>query len=301
MQVGAFEVVEPLPELERPTVILALQPWIDVGSVGTMALAYLEESWGAQHLAQLSRPGHFYDFTRYRPNLYRRGERREVSVPNTFVRYARAQERDWVLVHALEPHSHGEDFVDSLVELMGRLGVSRYCLIGSYYGPVPHTRPLVITGSSSDATAAAHMRRAGVRESRYEGPTTIVTLATEQARARGIESLSLLVQVPAYAQLERDYRGLVELLEALARVLDLSLPLTQLWQEAERQYAGLDEQVRRDPRLRSWVEELERAYDQEMASQPSPEPPPLSPELERLLEDIERRWEGPQPPQDPSP
>ncbi len=34
--------------------------------------------------------------------------------------------------------------------------------------------------------------------------------AGQQARGRGIEALSLLVQVPAYAQLERDYRGLVE-------------------------------------------------------------------------------------------
>ncbi len=296
MQVGAFEVVEPLPDLGRPTLILALQPWIDVGSVGTMALAFLEESWGAQPLAHLSRPGHFYDFTRYRPNLYRRGDRREISVPNTFVHYARAQDRDWLLVHALEPHSHGEDYVDSLLELMSRLQVGRYCLIGSYYGPVPHTRPLIVTGSASEPHLLERMRRAGVRESRYEGPTTILTLATEQARSRGVEALSLLVQVPAYAQLERDYRGLVELLEALSRVLDVSLPLERLWQEAERQYGGLDEQVRRDPRLRSWVEDLERAYDQEMASQPTPEPPPLSPELERLLEDIERRWEGPPPP-----
>jgi len=297
VQVGAFEVVEPLPALERPTVVLALQPWIDVGSVGTMALAFLEEAWGAQHLAQLSRPGLFYDFTRYRPNLYRRGDRREVSVPNTFVRYCHAQERDWLLVHALEPHSHGEDYVKSLVELMARVGAGRYCLIGSYYGPVPHTRPLVVTGSATEPALLERMRRAGVRESRYEGPTTILTLATEQARGRGIEALSLLVQVPAYAQLERDYRGLVELLQALERVLEVELPLQRLWQEAERQYASLDEQVRRDPRLRGWVEDLERAYDQEAASQGAPEPPPLSPELERLLEDIERRWEGPSPPE----
>ncbi|MCS7277062.1 MAG: PAC2 family protein [Dehalococcoidia bacterium] len=301
MQVGAFEVVEPLPDLDRPTLILALQPWIDVGSVGTMALAFLEEAWGAQPLAQLSRPGHFYDFTRYRPTLYRRGDRREVTVPNTFVRWCRSQGQGWVLVHALEPHSHGEDYVESLVELMARLGVARYCLIGSYYGPVPHTRPLVITGSSSEPYLLERMRQAGVRESRYEGPTTILTLATEQARSRGIEALSLLVQVPAYAQLERDYRGLVELLQALGRVLEVSLPLERLWQEAERQYGSLDEQVRRDPRLKAWVEDLERAYDQELASQPSPEPPPLSPELERLLEDIERRWEGPPPPAPPSP
>ena len=64
MQVGAFELSEPLPELQRPLMIAMLKPWIDVGSVGTLALGYLEKQFGAVEVGQLQRPGQFYDFTR---------------------------------------------------------------------------------------------------------------------------------------------------------------------------------------------------------------------------------------------
>jgi predicted ATP-grasp superfamily ATP-dependent carboligase len=297
MLVGAFELVEPLPELREPTLLLALQPWIDVGSVGSMALTYLEEAWGARPLGHLARPGRFYDFTRYRPTLYRRGRHREISVPNTYLRYVQGQgDTDWLLVHALEPHSHGEDFVDSLVKVMQELGVRQYCLIGSYYAPIPHTRPLLLTGMAASDSATARLRAVGVRESQYEGPTTIVALTTEEARLRGIDAMSALVQLPAYAQLERDYRGLYTLLTCLSSLFGFSLDLERLRLEGERQYATLDDQVKRDPRLHSWVEELERIYDAEVSSGAPDETPRLSPELERFLEEIERRWEGPQGP-----
>ncbi len=298
MQIGEFQVEEPLPPLERPVMLLALQPWIDVGSVGSMALSFLQETWPSRPLAQLARPGRFYDFTRYRPMLYRQGQQRIVTLPNTQVRYAQAPDAShWLLVHALEPHAHGDDFVESLAALMERLGVATYCLIGSYYGPVPHTRPPVLTGIASHPHALARLRAAGVRESRYEGPTTILALLYDHAHHLGIETLSLLVQVPAYAQLERDYRGTYTLLSALSQLFGIPLPLEQMRQEGEKQYQELDAQVRRDPRMQRWIEELERLYDAEVAQEAQLQPPKLSPELERFLEELERRWEGPPPPE----
>jgi len=297
MEIGAFRIEEPLPPLERPVMLLALQPWIDVGSVGTMALSFLEEAWPSRPLGELARPGRFYDFTRYRPMLYRQGERRVVTVPNTHLRYAQAPDAShWLLVHALEPHSHGDEYVEALVTLMERLGVATYCLVGSYYGPVPHTRPPVLTGTASSAEALARLRAAGVRESRYEGPTTVLALIYDYANDLGIETMSLLVQVPAYAQLERDYRSTHALLSSLSQVFGIPLPLDRMRREGEKQYQELDAQARRDPRMQRWIEELERLHDAE-AAHAEPEPPKLSPELERFLEELERRWEGPQPPE----
>ncbi len=242
--VGAFEVLEPVPSLRRPRLLAALQPWIDVGAVGTMALSFLQESWGAQLLAQLGQPGTFYDFTRYRPTLYRKEGRREISVPNTVLHYFQPDEGPgWLFLHALEPHSHGEEYVSSLAELMKYLGVQEYCLIGSMYGPVPHTRPITATGSASGHLFQERLHRLGVRESTYEGPTTIVALAIEGARRLGVETLTLLVQLPAYAQLERDYRGLHVLLGLLSDLFGLSLNLADLRQEGDCQYAALDDMV----------------------------------------------------------
>ena len=88
MLVGAFELREPLPELRRPHLINMLKPWIDVGSVGTLSLTFLEERLGAVELGRLQRPGHFYDFTRYRPTVVWKGGQREFIVPTTVLRVA---------------------------------------------------------------------------------------------------------------------------------------------------------------------------------------------------------------------
>ena len=65
MLLGNFEINEPVPNLRNPHLMVVLKPWIDVGSVGTLALETLERHLGAENLGGLARPGEFYDFTRY--------------------------------------------------------------------------------------------------------------------------------------------------------------------------------------------------------------------------------------------
>jgi hypothetical protein len=43
-----------------------------------------------------------------------------------------------------------ETYVDSVFHLLQSFGVKRYCLVGSMYDMVPHTRPLMVTGSGSN-------------------------------------------------------------------------------------------------------------------------------------------------------
>ena len=89
MRIGAFEVKEPIPELNEPYLFAILWPWIDVNNVGTLVLNELETQYGAKELASLAKPGHFFDFTRYRPDLYLEEGIRRVSIPNTTLSYAK--------------------------------------------------------------------------------------------------------------------------------------------------------------------------------------------------------------------
>src|SRR2546428_6079677 len=194
---GVFELVYPLPDLERPRLLVALQLWIDVGSVGTMARGYLAQHWDAQEIGRLRRPGVFYDFSRYRPMLYRREGERHVAVPNTFLRHAKSPTgQEWLFVHALEPHSHGEDYVEAVLGLIRRFGVRQYTLIGSMYAPVPHTRPPVASGGA----ASDHPREQGLpargKESSYEGPTPIPPTKPQNASGERIETASIILQLP---------------------------------------------------------------------------------------------------------
>ncbi len=288
---GHFELVEPLPALERPRLLIALQPWIDVGSVGTMTLAFLEQQWGAQEIAKLRRPGNFYDFSRYRPMLFRRDGERHVAVPNTFLRSARSPAgEDWLFLHALEPHSRGEDYVDALLALIRLLGVHQYTLVGSMYAPVPHTRPAVASGGATADALRDQARRSGVRESVYEGPTTILATMPQLAAAEGMETATIIVQLPAYIQLERDCCGTLALVELLSRIYALDVDLGPLDEESRRQREAMDDSVAQNPQLQAIVAELERAYDSEEGQQPEGASE-LSPELEGFLKDIQTRLE----------
>lgn len=297
MRIGAFELAEPVPQLDRPRLLVTLRPWIDVGSVGTLAMAFLEEQWAGQELGRFVRPGDFFDFTRYRPTISNHEGRRIVTVPNTVLRVARGGGADWLLLNALEPHARGEDYRDTIVEVARYLGVAEYVLIGAMYGPVPHTRPPVISGSAANEHLRERFERLGVRASSYEGPTTIVATIPEELSAQGVATASMLVQLPAYAQLETDHLGRYTLLSTLSALYGLSLDLDDLQREGERQYAALDNALETNPALRGWVRELEAAYDRE-ASAPGERGsagagPRLSNEMERFLKEVERGLEGP--------
>src|SRR5512136_1904551 len=151
MRVGAFEISEPPPELREPHALAVLQPWIDVGNVGTLVLSRLESQWNAAELGRLLRPGTFFDFTRYRPVLYTKEDRRGLAIPNTVVSHGKSDTgKDFLLLRLLEPHMQAETYVDSVLELFKEFGVKSYCLLGSMYDMTPHTRPLPVSGSGSN-------------------------------------------------------------------------------------------------------------------------------------------------------
>jgi len=295
-QIGPFEFVDPLPTLREPRMLVALQPWIDVGSVGTMSLAYVGDALGAQPLGQLTKPGRFFDFTRYRPVLTRQDGKRIVTVPNSRMHFSQGRDHDWVLLHSLEPHANGDEFVEGLIEAVLRLGVKEYTLVGSMYAPVPHTRRPVASGGSSNEEMRRRLLKLGVRESNYEGPTTIMAIMGATGPGEGIDTSTVILQLPAYAQVERDYMGLEAMLDILAALYGFELEMAPVRHEAEQQRLAMDETANEDPRLQVWLRELEQVYDAESKAMASPdemvegESPQLSPELEKFLREVEGRW-----------
>ena len=102
MRLGAFELNEPLPELNEPHALAMLRPWIDVGSVGSLTLSWLETHLKARELARIARPGNFFDFTRYRPVVYFSEGSRQVAVPNVRVTCGRQETgNDFLFLHLL--------------------------------------------------------------------------------------------------------------------------------------------------------------------------------------------------------
>jgi hypothetical protein len=290
MRVGAFELREPVPDIKGAHTMAVLRPWIDVGSAGTLAMSWLETHFGAEELGKLARPGSFFDFTRYRPTIHFKEGRRQMIIPNTLIRYAKREEgNDFLFLHILEPHMLGEVYVESVLRLMQKFSVERYCLLGGMYDMVPHTRPLIVTGGSLGTKAEHDLRRAHVQESNYEGPTTITYLISQRAPELGIETMGLIVHLPHYSQMDENYMGKLRLMEVLSSLYDVPIDQADI-DKAERQSKELSEAVDKEPPLKSVIAQLESHYDARAKIEKEEEMPQLSPEVERFLQDINRRF-----------
>ena len=292
MKLGEFEINEPVPEVRNPHVLAVLRPWIDVGSVGTLSLSRVERHLRAQELGRMTRPGRFYDFTRYRPRSYLNEGRREFSIPNTVVRYAlREEPPDLILIHLLEPHLHGEDYTDSVLELLKYFNVKRYSLMGAMYDMVPHTRPLLVSGGVDEPSSEEEYRRVRVRPSDYEGPTTITYLVSQEAERLGIETRSFVVHLPQYFQVEEDFTGTARLMEIICNLYHLPNRLMDR-QRGRQQYADLQNIVNDASGVSSLLQRLEERYDTEQRTD-QPAPPPLAPNIERFLEELDQGFDSP--------
>jgi predicted ATP-grasp superfamily ATP-dependent carboligase len=208
---------------------------MDAGASASLTISLLEQTFKAQDLARLTRPGEFFDFTRYRPTLSRNEDASEITLTNAVVTYGRRQEGcDFIFLRLPEPHAMAEVYIDSVVELLKYFGIKRYGLLGSVYDMVPYTRPLLVTGSGSNQGLKNSLSDAKVVTSDYEGPTTILYLLGQQMLQMGIETFNVAVHLPGYQTPETDYRGENKLMEVVGSLYGLSVP-QEVIEKAKRQ------------------------------------------------------------------
>jgi len=298
MKIGAFDIHEPVPALRGPHAIVMIRPWVDVGSVGTLTLQRLERHFQAKKLGQLTRPGTFFDFTRYRPTVKIVDGQREMTYPNSLIKYAQPPGGpDLLFLHLLEPHAMSEDYVESLVALLDHFKVRVYCRIGAMYDSVPHTRPIVITGNPGEVQMrpGAPPPLIQQRQSQYEGPTTFMNKLSDIAAASGLGMMTFMAHLPHYAQLDEDFAGAARMLEVLSAFYEVPATLLPT-QRGKRQYAEIDAAVQRKPEHKALVSRLEAYYDStypvtpaigEVAGDDDDEPATLSPEIEQFLKDLD--------------
>jgi hypothetical protein len=293
MRISAFEIIEPVPELRDVCAIVMLRPWVDVGKVGTLVLNRLEQHTSAKELARLARPGIFFDFTRYRPQTRIIEGRRTLTLPNSVVNYAHDNEteRDYIFMHLREPHAMGEDYTDAVVALLRHFDVTEYCRIGGMYDSVPHTRPLMVTGTLSDEQAQRARGLVSPRRNTYQGPTSIVNLVNEALSEAKVSTTSLMVHLPQYVQLEEDYMGASRLMEVLCAVYGFPKSLVDPLR-GQQQYLDISRAVENNLEVKGLISQLEVYYDRVMAVQePEEQAGPLAPNVERFLREMGERLE----------
>lgn len=285
---------DPLPELRRPVAIAMLRPWIDVGRVGTLSLNIIQRHLGAREIGRLAEPGKFFDFTRYRPRMRIVDGERVFTTPNTIIHCARDEsvDRDYLFLHIREPHAYGEDYCRAIFAALSHFGVREYCRVGGMYDSVPHTRPLLVTGSMSDEQAAKAAGLVSQRQSTYQGPTSIVNMVAELVTAHDIPTSSLMAHLPQYMQLDEDHMGCARIVEILSAMFDLPRSLAPR-QRGIRQYEDVNKAVESNPEVRTLIGRLESYYDRVLADASLSEmeddeddSPNLAPGVEQFLREV---------------
>ena len=263
MKIGHFEFNEPVPDIKESHVLAVLRPWIDVGGVGTLSLSRLARHLRAKEIGRLESPGRFYDFTRYRPRSLMNEGKREFNVPNTIIRHAQMSEGpDLLLVHLLEPHLYGEEYVETMLEVFEYLGVKKYSLVGAMYDMVPHTRPLIVSGVGVGSSIDEENLRMNVKTSNYEGPTTITYLIGQGAAKKGMDTRIYVVHLPQYFQVEEDLSGTARLVEILCRQYNLPDRLIES-DRGKDQYQSLQKMFEEESEVSNLLQRLEEKFDKD--------------------------------------
>ncbi|MFE7135677.1 PAC2 family protein [Streptomyces sp. NPDC057638] len=274
-----------VPELIDPVMVAAFEGWNDAGDAASTAVAHLEREWKGEVFAALDAED-YYDFQVNRPTVWLDGGVRKITWPTTrlsVVRVGGDKPRDLVLVRGIEPSMRWRSFCNELLGFAHELGVEMVVILGALLGDTPHTRPVPVSGITSDPDLARTM---DLEETRYEGPTGIVGILQEACTHAGVPAVSLWAAVPHYVSQPPNPKATLALLNRLEDLIGLRIPQGELPEDARAWQLGVDQLAAEDSEVAEYVQTLEEARD--TAELPEASGEAIAREFERYL----RRRDG---------
>ena len=242
--------------------IAAFEGWNDAAEAASGVVNHLGIAWESTPIAAID-PDDFYDFQVNRPVIEVVGGKTERLVwPTTRLSLARASEtglsRDIVLVHGVEPNMRWRGFTHELIGGLTELGVQMMILIGALLADSPHTRPVPVQVSGSEAKL---LHGVGSEPTEYKGSSGIVGVLQYMCATANIPTISLWASVPHYVAQSPSPKVTLALLRSVEDVLDVSLPQADLPEEARAWERGVDELAQQDSDVAEYVRTLEEAKD----------------------------------------
>jgi proteasome assembly chaperone (PAC2) family protein len=268
--------------LRAPALICAFKGWNDAADAASSAITYVGTALGAQRFATID-PEDFYDFQATRPRVKMvEGQTREIVWPAVELFEARVPRapRDLILLTGSEPSFRWRTFCQLVVELAEVLGVQLVVTMGALLADVPHTRPISVTGLSSDQALVA---RLGLAPSSYEGPTGIVGILHAACQQAGLPSASLWAAVPHYIAATPNPKAALALVRKLEGLVGVAVDGSDLETASADYERQVNVAVQSDPDVQAFVERLEQA-----ASEEADESPTALPSGETIARDLQR-------------
>jgi len=272
--------IDDVPGLVDPVVIAAFEGWNDAADAASSVVDHLMNVWSARVVGAID-PDDFYDFQVNRPYVGAdpSGHRR-ITWPGTQIAVASPPDldRDIILIRGIEPNMRWRLFCAELLAACDDLGGSLVVTLGALLADTPHTRPIPVTGTASEPELVDRLK---LEQSTYEGPTGIVGVFQDACLRLDIPAVSYWAAVPHYVAQPPCPKATLALIGQLEDLLECSIPLGDLPEDARAWERGVDELAEEDEDVADYVRSLEETRD--TADLPEASGEAIAREFERFL------------------
>lgn len=274
--------IHQIPELRNPVAILAFNGWSDAGEAATGAITHLLNISGNQEtlIAEMISED-FYDYQQIRPMVFvNNSQIRQLKWPNTNIYAIKTPNFDFDLVVVMgpEPSFKWQTFTNQLLDLFEDLEVDLVVNLGALLADAPHTRPIPVTGTSSNPELASKI---GFEVSRYEGPTGILGVVQDLCQKRDIDACSIWAALPHYASGSPSPKATLALIEELSDFFEVTLPVGDLPEAAKAWEIAVTQLAEEDTEISDYVKQLELDLDESELEEATGED--IAKEFERFL------------------
>ncbi len=252
--------IEDAPDLVDPLVIAAFEGWNDAADAASSVVDHLMKVWNARVVGAID-PEEFYDFQVNRPMVGTDlGGHRRITWPTTQIAVASPPDldRDVILVRGIEPNMRWRQFCAELLAACDELGGQLVVTLGALLADTPHTRPIPVTGTATELELVDRLK---LEQSTYEGPTGIVGVFQDSCVQLDIPSVSYWAAVPHYVAQPPCPKATLALVSQLEQLLEVSIPLGELAEDARAWERGVDELAEDDEDIADYVRALEETRD----------------------------------------
>lgn len=274
--------IHQIPELRNPVAILAFNGWSDAGEAATGAITHLLNISGNQEtlIAEMISED-FYDYQQIRPMVFvNNSQIRQLKWPNTNIYAIKTPNFDFDLVVVMgpEPSFKWQTFTNQLLDLFEDLEVDLVVNLGALLADAPHTRPISVSGTSSNPELASKI---GFEVSRYEGPTGILGVVQDLCQKRDIDACSIWAALPHYASGSPSPKATLALIEELSDFFEVTLPVGDLPEAAKAWEIAVTQLAEEDTEISDYVKQLELDLDESELEEATGED--IAKEFERFL------------------
>ncbi|MDO5029201.1 MAG: PAC2 family protein [Corynebacterium sp.] len=276
-QDNMYEVVFPVPDVtggeEHLTLVIALNGYADAGHAITESARFLLDALEHRPLVNFS-IDELVDYRSRRPAVtMNHDEIVDVADLNLSLDVVRDNSgKPFLLLSGPEPDMRWEAFSAAVADLAERYNVGRTVSLYSAPMTVPHTRPLGIIAHGSDQRKLKDLHKWG---NRVTVPGAASLNIEYELTRRGRDAFGFTAQVPHYVAASEYPLASLRLLQEVAKIAGLDLPLEALERESARVAEILNAQTNESGEVSQLVNLLEEQYDQEVRRRQALESSPL--------------------------